>query len=242
MINDIAAFLDYKRKLNVDLVGNNGNRDFPIALNIPTGLYYKTLAEITALKDSTNAEFQIDTIASIVSDFLSLDNNNISIDWVIENISTENQLEIITKLMEAINDILKNECFVIPDLEVKKESEKSEDARKREQIKNEIQRLNEIVSGKFVNLMDDISVIVTKTSNSYKDVMDMPIFIFKDLVKTVVINELRNDDDFNLAYLKDIMKKLNVEYSKNSGTEEKADNTPPKLTGANKAKLLSMLS
>jgi|GEM_PF-3757876 len=239
MVNDIAAFLDYKRNLIIDLNGNKGNRDFPIALNIPTGLYYRTLAEMMALRESKDTSFQVETVASIVTDFLRLSDANINMQWVIDNISTENQLEIITKVIEAINDILQKECFAIPDLQVKKESATTEDGKKREKIKAEIQRLNDIVSGKFVNLMDDIAVIVTKTSNSYDDVMKMPIFIFKDLVRTVVLNELRTDDDFNLEYLKYVFNKLNVEI--NSG-EKQADSKPRnKLSGAAKSKLLSML-
>jgi hypothetical protein len=40
-----------------------------------------------------------------------------------------------------------------------------------------------------------------KTSNTYKDIMDMPILAFRAIVKSIIINEMRTDDDYNLAYL-----------------------------------------
>ena len=112
----------------------------------------------------------------------------------------------------------------------------------REKTKTEIERLQKVIGNKFVNLMDDIAVVTTKTSNDYNAIMDMPIFIFKDLTKTIVLNELRSDDDVNLAYLNYVFKKVNNDLNNNNSGKEQAEIKPRnKLTGANKEKLLAML-
>ena len=84
--------------------------------------------------------------------------------------------------------------------------------------------------------MDEVAFLTTKTSNSYKDIMDMPILVFKDLIKTVILQELRTDDDYNLAYLKNECEEFKIEL--NNG---KAD-VKPKPKGADTAKLKYLLS
>ncbi len=63
--------------------------------------------------------------------------------------------------------------------------------------------------------MNDIALLTAKTHNSYADIMKMPIFTFKDLIRTVILNELRADDDYNLAYLRQKAEMIQKEISKN---------------------------
>ena len=51
------------------------------------------------------------------------------------------------------------------------------------------------------NLIDDIAILSNKTSNSFSEIMAMPIFVFRDIVRSVILSELRTDDDYNIAYL-----------------------------------------
>jgi len=68
---------------------------------------------------------------------------------------------------------------------------------------------------------------MTKTNNSFSEIMKMPILIFKDIVKTVIVNENRTDDDYNLAFLRYECEKYKIEL--NSG---KADEKPAQKKGA----------
>ena len=52
-----------------------------------------------------------------------------------------------------------------------------------------------------INLIEDITLVMMKTGNTYSEIMTMPILIFKNIVKQIIINEMRTDDDYNLAYL-----------------------------------------
>lgn len=76
-----------------------------------------------------------------------------------------------------------------------------------------------------------------KTANTYKNIMDMPILAFRAIVKSIIINEMRaNDDDYNLAYLNHEINKYNEEL--NSG--KAVISTSPK--GANLKELKQFFS
>ena len=67
--------------------------------------------------------------------------------------------------------------------------------------------------------------------------MSMPILVFKDIVRTIIINENRTDDDYNLAYLENECRKYKIELN-----SEKADKKPAQNKGADLKKLKALLS
>ena len=98
--------------------------------------------------------------------------------------------------------------------------------------------MTKILNGKQdVVLMDDITLVMTETNNSYSDIMRMPILIFKDLVRTIIVNNKRTNDDYNLAYLKNEYEKIKDRL--NSGL--KAEEKPAQKKGADLNKLKAML-
>lgn len=54
--------------------------------------------------------------------------------------------------------------------------------------------------------------------------MDMPILFFKALSRSVRLNELRSDDDYNLAYLTHIAEKYRDEIAQTIEEKPKAPN------------------
>lgn len=215
VIQDSIAFVDYKVKLHIDFVGIKGSKDFFITLNFPTGQYYKIVAQMAELQnvDADNVFFIREKLAEITSDILSTCNDEISPEWVIKNVDIQTQNDIISMVLNKISEILQKDCFQIPNIEINKETISNGDSdseKKRKYMRKQIDRLNNRLSGKVINLMDDIAILTTKTNNSYQDIMDMPLFAFKDLVRTVVLNELRTDENYNLAYLEYMVRKYEL--------------------------------
>lgn len=238
-ITDKSAFLENKRILSIPFK-KGGYRKYYIALNLPIDTYYKLLCLIDEFNDTDDISLKVINTAEEVCAILKTADNSVTVEWVLENISIENQMDIISQVISEIDKILDNEAYKIPDIEVIEQSKpaiKGEDAKERQKKKDDIKRLTNVLKNrKTVQLMDEISIVMCKSHNSYFDVMQMPILVFKDLVRTIVINENRVDDDYNLAYLKYECEKYKIDL--NSG---KADEKPAQNKGADLKKLKALL-
>lgn len=225
---DKSAFLDHKKLLTIDLIGGN-SISLAIALNFPVGVYYKVICLLDNLNKQNNIINQVESSADAVSAILQTADKAYSLKWVLENISVENQFNILSSLMGEIQKLIDAEYLKIPNIEVKPTiSFESKDAKKRREKQENIKRLRDLLDGKRqMQLMGDIALVMIKTNNSYKDVLDMPILFFRDLVKTIIVNESRADDDYELAYLK-----WECEQYKIAIGNGEADEKPAKPKGA----------
>ena len=126
----------------------------------------------------------------------------------------------------------------IPNIKVKEKPNKTKYEKERADKKKKIEQANNLLSKKQeIYLIDDITLVMMKTANTYKNIMDMPILAFRAIVKSIIINEMRaNDDDYNLAYLNHEINKYNEEL--NSG--KAVISTSPK--GANLKELKQFFS
>lgn len=211
MINDLFVFASHDASLKVEL--KNGNiKEFVIPLNMQLQTYLSIMANLDLMEKSENGNEQIVLLANAV--FYVLHDKRLDIDWIIENISIENMQSIIAEVTNAINKLLENEIFELPKIEVKRKSssgKKDESEKKRATIENLYKQLE----GKINNsVLDDIAMLITKTNNSYWDVVRMPILVYRDLVKIIMIDTLKQDDDYHLAWLEYEKKKLNKEQIK----------------------------
>lgn len=240
-ISDNIAFLEHKKLLEVELLNGSGKAQFIIDINFPVEVYYKILCLIDRLNDNNDNLYRITTFAEIAATILKMGDRTVNAQWVVDNISPENLYDIIEQVLGSIDELLDSDSFKIPEINVKTEKQitpKSDGAKERQKKKQEINRLNQLLMGKrAVPLMDDIAIVMAKTSNSYFDIMRMPILIFRDVVKTIVINEQRTNDDYNLAYLKYECEKLKIELN-----SDKADGKPSPGKGADLKKLKALLN
>ena len=232
---DSIVFLDCNKEYNIDLM-NGSSRNFSVALNFSTGLFYKILSILNELenKEITTIE-KLNTINFIVAELL-----NYPVEWVSNNIDYEKQLEFIMMVLNSVYGFFGKEFLNIPDIKPEKEkpNNKNKEANKRYKKQLEIERLTKLLKKKdSAFLIEEIALILTKTNNTYSEIMAMPILVFKDLVKTIILNELRSDTDYNLAYLKNRANELQKDL--NSG-DKKTDAKPsaPKNKGANIKDLL----
>lgn len=225
MISDYQAFLENYTDLNIHT--QKGDMVFHIALNVPTGTFYKWVAQFELMNRVSDDLSMFGIVLSIVADILQSDNEKCNADWIMENIPTEYIYEIVTKVITAIQELIQNEVFMIPEIKVDKKEKSTDKANKvRIEKRRQIEKLENELTGKVDgNLMNDIALVSEKTANNYFDIMKMPILAFRDLVRTVTIRELRTDDDYNLAYLRDekrkITDKLNDEASGKPHTSTK---------------------
>ena len=170
------------------------------------------MANLDLMEKSENGNEQIVLLANAV--FYILHDKRLDIDWIIENISIENMQSIIAEVTNAINKLLENEIFELPKIEVKRKSssgKKDESEKKRATIESLYRQLE----GKINNsVLDDIAMLILKTNNSYWDVVRMPILVYRDLVKIIMIDTLKQDDDYHIAWLENEKKKVNKEQLK----------------------------
>lgn len=240
MILDKSAFLEHKKVVSIKKI-NKGDSRFIIALNLPVGVYYKVLCLIDELKNVEDINIRLDTIYEITTILLKPNNKKINKQWVIENITIDDQTELINYILTEIATL--KSFYDIPEINVNKKTDaKNQQAKERQKKKEDIARLNNILKvKKELNLMDDISIVMTKTSNTYKDILEMPILVFSDIVRTIVLNELRSDDDYNLAYLQNEYKKANEKIN-NENKNGKAIETPAQNKGADVQGLKALLN
>ena len=196
-IKDKSAFLPHTSILQIKL--NSGKtRKFIISLNANVDTYYTVICNLAFFEENQNTNYIIDTATKI----LKSADRRITRNWVINNISIDNQTEIITQVIGGINDLLGAEYPQIPDIQVNKKQGQSKYEKERAEKQNKIKNASNVLAKKQeINLIEDITLVMMKTGNTYSEIMTMPILIFKNIVKQIIINEMRTDDDYNLAYL-----------------------------------------
>ena len=222
-IKDKSAFLPHTSILQIKL--NSGEtRKYYISLNTNVDTYYTVICNLAFFEKKQNANYIIDTATKI----LQSADRRITRNWVINNISIDSQMEIITQTISGINKLLSAEYLQIPNIQVQEKSATSKFEKERAEKKKKIKSANSLLAKKQeVSLIEDITLVMMKTGNTYNDIMNMPVLFFKNLVKQIVINEMRTDEDYNLAYLQ---YELN-EYRKELNSGEAVISTSPK--GAN---------
>lgn len=222
-IKDKSAFLPHTSIVQIKLISGKTQKYF-ISLNTNVDTYYTVVCNLAFFEEKQNANYIIDTATKI----LKSADRRITRNWVMNNISIDSQMEIITQVIGGINDLLGADYLQIPDIQIDKKSGQSKYEKERAEKKSKIKSAsNQLAKKQEINLMEDITLVMMKTGNTYKDIMKMPILIFKDMVKQIILNEMRTDEDYNLAYLKYELNKYKDEL--NSG--EAVISTSPK--GAN---------
>jgi len=218
-IADKGAFLDHKKKLTVELIDGN-NKIFDVKANIPVGVYYKALALTDLMRHEEDVYLQMEIAAEIIAVLLSNEKKQINQDWVFANITPKNQADIIYLVMTEVQKLIDNEVYQIPEIKVVKKNNHTDSEYKKRQ--KEIERLKELLTNKMpVYLINDLVLVMSKTGNTYNQIMEMPILVFKDIVRSIVINESRTDDDYNLAYLKYERNKIKDKINKEAYQPEK---------------------
>ena len=197
MITDKNAFLPHRKILELRGI----NERFFINLNMNVGTYYTVMCLFDGYGSATDNE-KIEIILESATKILQLANRKINRNWIKRNIDIQQQSEIVVKVIDGVNKLLTADYLQIPNIKVKEKPNKTKYEKERAEKKKQIETANNILAKKQeTNLIDDITLVMMKTSNTYKDIMDMPILAFRAIVKSIIINEMRTDDDYNLAYL-----------------------------------------
>ena len=236
MIADKSAFFDHNQIITIPM--EKGDKKFVIALNMPVKTYLKMLCGYDDMANANdNAKFN--AMVNMSTMLLQLADKRITAEWVLKYLTPQDQLDLISTLMASLDKLIDAECFKIPDIEFEKKQKtaKNDMAKERQKTKEDIMRLNSILKDKKDRyLMDEVAIVMTKTHNNFNDIMTMPILVFIDIVRTLTINELRSDDDYNLAYLK-------YEYNriKDKLNSDEAIETPRKNNGADVKGLKALL-
>lgn len=210
-IADKCVFLENNCVITVKTKGG-GNERFVVALNFPLGNYYKVLCLTDEINSTDSIPYKLECAAKAVAEILQSSDKAFDYIWVLEHIGFTEQLDILSEICNATYNLINRDCLRIPDIEVKNNPPSNGEAKEHKKKSDEIKRLSKLLSGKrTVQLMDEIAIVMSKTNNSYADILKMPILVFKDIVRTVIINENRLDDDYNLAYLKYECEKYKIE-------------------------------
>lgn len=235
MILDKSAFNTDIKTITYKTQDGKEHR-FNILINVSVAIYNKILCLIDNFENTEAETEKAYYIAEIVFLLLQPTNQDVTIQWVINNIPPDLQANLLTAVLEKINEYLTEECYQIPDLKIKTKPNKNN--KDREETQKEINEcLNILKNRKAITLMDEIALVMMKTNNSYSDVMKMPILIFKDMIRTIYVMELRKNDDYNLAYLQMECAKYKDEL--NSG---KVTKKPALSKGADLKGLKALLS
>lgn len=234
---DGIAFRECLKRVSVAL--NNGDEvTLLIPFNISTRLYFETLAFLDNAQNE-NDDIAALKMAEITADLISNVYQVCSAEWVIKNLSHETQLALINQVLSFLVEEIKGESLNIPDIRVKRDAPNSKDktAKKQTEKHRKISQLTKLLAKRIDGyLMDEIAFITTKTNNTISEIMDMPILFFKALSRSVRLNELRSDDDYNLAYLTHIAEKYRDEIGKS--IEEKPE-APKRDISANLKAMIS---
>lgn len=230
-IADGLAFRDHRKNFSIEL--KEGNGVFTVALNFSTGLYFKInalQAEMQSMQESELAYF----LAEIVADLLNSVSGSYSADWVIENIPEAEQTKFLGEICSLVSELITDDRLKVPEIEPKNKparvDPKNKAAKEMQETRNQIARAVKVLQGKAdVYLADELTLLLTKTQNSYFEIMDMPILVYKDLIRSVSINELRSDENWYLAYLMEEIKRLQIDFAKEA---RKKPEVPKRKRGA----------
>lgn len=214
-IKDKSAFLPHKLTLILDVYGIK--EKIVISLNMNVDTYYTVLCYLSDFEETKNI--------NDITEALHYINRKFDKKFVVKNLSIENQMKIIEQTMNGINKLLSADYLQIPNIQVKEKPNQTKYEKDRAEKKKKIEQANQVLSKKQeINLIDDITLVMMKTANTYQDIMDMPILAFRAIVKSIIINEMRTDDDYNLAYLNYELNK----YKEDINSGEAVISTSPK--------------
>lgn len=231
-IKDKSAFLPHTSILQIKLISGK-TRKYSISLNTDVDTYYSVRCDLAFFKETKNANYIIDSATKILKSADRRTTRN----WVINNIDIENQMKMIVQVVNGINKLLSADYLQIPDINVEKKTGTSKYEKERAEKQDKIKSASNILANKQeFNLIEDITLVMMKTGNTYSEIMKMPILFFKDLVRQIILNEMCVDEDYKLAYLKYELNKYKDEL--NSG--EAVISTSPK--GANIKELKQFFS
>lgn len=235
MIIDSLAFLENKRELTIPLK-DGSNRVYSIALNFSTKLYMKLISSLVFISTTEDVMQKVECLFDICTEILRTNDRTITSDYLAKNVDVEIVMDIVKKIADALNELIGNDAFVIPDIKPKQKEPLKD--KERQQTKENIERLQSHLDGKMdTHLIDDVVIVMEKTGSSFEDVMQMPILIFKDVIRSVVLMDKRQDDDYNLAYLRYEYERLKEKIKNGEAIEPQA----PKQKGADLDKLRKML-
>ena len=222
-IKDKSAFLPHNRTFTIELkYGLKEKIDISLNMNVDT--YYTVLCYLSDFEETK----RIDDITEAVTAILHYMNKEIDKKYVVKHLSIGNQMRIIEQTMDSMGELFGEDYLQIPNIQVQENPTTSKFEKERAEKKKKIKSANELLAKKQEgSLIGDITLVMMKTGNTYKDIMNMPILFFKNLVKQIIINERLTDEDYNLAYLQ---YELN-EYRKELNSGEAVISTSPK--GAN---------
>lgn len=232
--NDFKAFLNIESVLALPLT-NGYYKRFYIPLNIPTRLFFKLNAVVELVNSDEKDILKESEIVSLITEILRLDDSHINEEWVRKYLYLETMLSAITKIATELSEILKDDVFKIPQFKINPKTDE------KDKTKTEIVRLNNALSDKMPQTMIHIIAILTaKTANSYQDIMQMPILVFRDLVRDIIIDENKTNDEWHLRYLQSYEAKITDKISKEQKeNKEKLNARKPK--GANLSALKQLL-
>lgn len=222
-IADKKVFIDHKTNIKIDLL-YGGNKKFLIPLNFSVKVYFKIISLLDLFAESNDDFSRQIMLNEMVTEILQLSDSNINLQWVKNNIDIQTQLDLINEIVTAIKTLTNDDCFAIPDIVIV-EKDDSKAARERQKIKDDIERYNNILKGKADKyLMEDVAILMAKTANSYTEIMNLPVLVYMDMVRTIIINELRTDDNYNLEYLKRLYKITDNKLNSGTPTEKPTAN------------------
>lgn len=235
MIVDSLAFLENKRYVTLHMK-NGSEKIFTINLNFSTQLYFELISSLDFIRTTEDTAQKVECLYNICAKLLSTNNEKITYDFLLMNVDIEIVMDIVTKIADVLNMLIGNDAFVIPDIKPKQKEPLKD--KERQQTRESIERLQTHLDGKMdTHLIDDVVIVMEKTGSSFKDVMRMPILIFKDVIRSVVLMDKRQDDDYNLAYLRYEYERLKEKIKNGEAIEPQA----PKQKGADLDKLRKML-
>lgn len=236
MIVDSLAFLNNKRVLSIPLK-DGSNRVFSIALNFSTELYLKMISSLVLISTTEDVIYRVQLLFDICADILKTCDETITSDYLEKNVEFEDVMEIVIKIANALNGLIENDAFEIPD--IKPKSKEVLKDKERQKTRDDIEHLqNQLKGNQDIHLIDDVVIVMEKTGSSFEDVMRMPILIFKDVLRSIVITNKRQDDDYNLAYLQYEYNNLREKVKSGKAIEPQ---TPKKKEGVDLNKLKQML-
>ena len=101
MILDRSAFFEHKKVISLKTI-NKGDSRFVITLNLPVGVYYHTLCLLDELKNTEDVAIRLDAAYEITTNLLRTNNDKITKQWVADNISLDDQTELINYALTEI--------------------------------------------------------------------------------------------------------------------------------------------
>lgn len=238
-IQDAKAFLDYGRIVEIENEHTHEVEKFYVSGNLKLRTYCRVIALLQQRDLLNNENDRMWNDLEIASEILKDYNKKYTSLYLYDNIDYRCINNILNLIINDFTNIAKEDYLKIPDIKVEKKANnpksKNDDT---EKLREKISQMDLAISNcenAPIYLMQEIYLVMSKTNNSYSEIMEMPITIFRDLVRTIVINENISDIDWNYSYKKQILDNL----KSNGGL--KPTTKPSKYKGADMKSLRNVL-